>query len=197
MTMKHYNKTVFIGEEGAGKTSLINRLQYGIFDSYTSTTIGASYLKQAVTIDGKDVNLHLWDAAGQIRFNALLPMLIRGAKIVLICFERPNVKLVQKHIDEVERIDPSVRIILVMTKIDQINFRDVERMEEYASNIGLTIFSTSALTGQGIQSLFEEVARYFLSIDTDRKSSDEILDTVELRTDTPNPRVFTQCCIML
>ena len=70
-------------------------------------------------------------------------------------------------------------------------------MEEYASNIGLTIFSTSALTGQGIQSLFEEVARYFLSIDTDRKSSDEILDTVELRTDAPNPGVFTQCCIML
>jgi tRNA U34 5-carboxymethylaminomethyl modifying GTPase MnmE/TrmE len=124
-------------------------------------------------------------------------MFIRGAKIVLICFERPDVKLVQKHIEEVERIDPSVRIILVITKIDRIKFRDIEKMEEYASSVKLTIFSTSALTGQGIQSLFEEVARHFLSIDTDRKSSDEILDTVELRTDTPNPGAFTQCCIML
>ncbi len=197
MSMTHYNKTIFIGEEGAGKTSLIYRLQYGIFNPNTVTTIGASYVKQTVIVEGKDVSLHFWDTAGQTRFNRLLPMFIRGAKIVLICFDRPDTRLVQKLIDDVYKIDSTVKIILVMTKIDNIDFHEVENLEEYALDKELPIFLTSALTGQGIQNLFEEVARYFISIDAGEKTVDAS-DTFELRSDTYiSGGSLSQCCMII
>ena len=202
MAVTHYKKIVFIGNDGAGKTSLLERFQYGIFNPITSSTIGASYVKQTVCVDDTDVNLHFWDTAGHQRFNVLLPMFIRGAKIVLVCFDLPDVDVVQKHIDGIHIVDPSIRIILVMTKIDQVSRNDTKMMEEYALNKELSIFLTSAKSGEGVQRLFEELARYFISLAA--LSPDSLLneeDVFELESPTSSSlgmtNSFTQCCVTL
>ena len=200
MTMRHYKKIVFIGDDGAGKTSLTHRLQYGAFNPYTATTIGASYAKQTVHVDGVDVNLHFWDTAGRVRFNVLLPMFIRGAKIVLVCFDRPDIDVIQNHLNSINIIDPSVRIILVMTKIDQASFHDTEKMEEYALNKELSIFLTSALSGVGVQELFEDIARYFISMDainTHDKDAFELESLTHTESLSSTAGSFTQCCSIL
>ncbi len=202
MAETHYKKIVFIGNDGVGKTSLLERLQYGIFNPITSATIGASYVKLSVCVDGTNVNLHFWDTAGHQRFNVLLPMFIRGAKIVLVCFDLPDVNGVQKHIDDIHIIDPSNRIILVMTKIDQASRNDTKMMREYALNKELTIFLTSAKSGEGVQKLFEELARHFISLAA--LSPDALLDDEDAFElgDSKSSSLgmkssFTQCCVTL
>ena len=201
MAMTHYKKIVFIGNEGAGKTSLLQRLQYGIFNPHTATTIGASFVKQTICVDDTDVNLHFWDTTGQSRFNMILPSFIRGAKIVLICFDSADVDNVQNHINNVNSVDPTVRIILVMTKIDQVTFHDTKKIKEYALTKELSVFLTSAKSGEGVQKLFEEIARYFISIND--VSPDEVSDedAFELKTATypslGTTSAFTQCCSIL
>nr|QBK85506.1 MAG: Ras-related GTPase [Marseillevirus LCMAC101] len=196
MALTHYNKTVLVGNEGAGKTSLIYRTQFGEFNHNATATIGATYVKHKVYLDDGncEVKLHLWDTAGQPRFSALLPMFIKGAKIVLVCFDSPDISLVQRHVGEIDDIDSSVRIILVMTKIDKEYFSRREAMKEYAQSKNLDIFFTSSLTGEGIQELFEEVARHYLLIDS---TSDN--DTFDLETTpvTNSHVMFTQCCITM
>ena len=200
MAVTHYKKIVFIGNDGAGKTSLLERFQYGIFNPITSATIGASYVKQTVCVDDIGVSLHFWDTAGHQRFNVLLPMFIRGAKIVLVCFDLPDVDVVQKHIDGIHIIDPSIRIILVMTKIDQASRNDTKMMGEYALNKELSIFLTSAKSGEGVQKLFEELARYFISLDA--LSPDSLLNEDVFELESPKSSSYltmnsSRCCVTL
>lgn len=192
----YYGKIVLIGDEGVGKTSLVYRLHHGTFNPYMPTTIGALYMKQTIRVDGVDVDLHFWDTAGQARFNVLLPMFVRGAKVVLVCFDSPTIDVVQKHLDNIDLIEPTVRIILVMTKIDQASFRDVEKMEEYALEKDLSIFSTSALSGDGVRELFENIARYIemTGVTTDTKDKRVFALNSDSYSMSGTPRMFTRCC---
>ena len=200
MALTHYNKTVLVGNEGAGKTSLIYRTQYGEFSYSTTSTIGATYVKHYVNVDDKEIKIHIWDTAGQPRFSSLLPMFIKGAKIVLICFDRPDVSIVQKHEREIHDIDSLVRIILVMTKVDRRSRGDQrEAIKEYAQSRDLSVFFTSSLTGEGIQELFNEIARHFISLlDTESISDDDIFDLENSPARLENsPAILSQCCVTM
>ncbi len=201
MSITHYKKIVFIGNDGVGKTSLINRVQYGIFNPYTATTIGASYVKKTIRVDGVDVDLHFWDTAGQARFNVLLPTFIKRSKIVLVCFDDPDINVVEKHLKNINVIDPSVRIILVMTKIDKSSSQEVKKMEEYALNKNLSIFLTSSLSGVGVYELFEDLARYIISKDNINDIPDKNVFELEPHTYpeslSSTTGTFTQCCSIL
>lgn len=73
-------------------------------------------------VDGKTINLGLWDTAGQEDYDRLRPLSYPGTNIFLICFSvvnpisLENVK--EKWLPEVNHHCPNVPIILVGTKID-------------------------------------------------------------------------------
>jgi GTPase SAR1 family protein len=57
------NKVVFVGDSGAGKTTII---QAGLWEDLrrTSATIGAEEFKLGVKVSGSVVKLLIWDIAG-------------------------------------------------------------------------------------------------------------------------------------
>ena len=61
-------KVIIIGDANVGKTSLLLRF---IENKFTPTTTSIGYIsdrKKLVTVNGKEVNLHVWDTAGQASY---------------------------------------------------------------------------------------------------------------------------------
>lgn len=81
MTILYKLKMVMIGEAGAGKSCIIHRFIYSLFNEFGNATIGAQFLTKEVNNDYK---LDIWDTAGQERFRSLIPMYLRNASIVCL-----------------------------------------------------------------------------------------------------------------
>ncbi|KAJ2158351.1 GTP-binding protein Rho1 [Coemansia sp. RSA 552] len=116
-------KAVIIGDGGCGKTCLLHVYQKGEFppnDEYIPT-IFEEWVSE-VTIDGRLVELALWDTAGQEDYDNVRFPCYNGANIVLICFsvDSPdsleNVR--EKWIKEVNEHAPNVPTLLVGLKRD-------------------------------------------------------------------------------
>jgi tRNA U34 5-carboxymethylaminomethyl modifying GTPase MnmE/TrmE len=122
-------------------------------------------------------------------------MFVRGAEIVLICIDQPNTLLMDHHIREIRNIELNVKIILVMTKVDEY-FSHREEMKEYAENKELKIFFTSALTGEGVRELVEEIARHFISLGSIGNTGFN-LETIDSNQSTFNDESITKCCITM
>ena len=67
-------KLVFLGEQGVGKTCIINRFVYDSFDRNYQATIGIDFLSKTMYLEDRTVRLQLWDTAGQERFRSLIPL---------------------------------------------------------------------------------------------------------------------------
>ena len=160
-------KIVLYGKEGTGKTAMAMRFAYGKFYPELHSTIGASFNSKRVEVDGKILMLQLWDTAGSERFNSIMPVYLRSAKIVLICFDVPVIEEIEARIKKIHStVGDTVKIFLVVTKTDisttnRISYEDVQ---EYAAMNKYPLFYTSALNGLGIDELFTSVSRHALTL---------------------------------
>jgi GTPase SAR1 family protein len=97
-------KVVLFGTNSVGKSSILVRLVHNKFHKNIDATIGASFfchnLKRPTPEGDRYVQLRLWDTAGSERFSSLLPMYVRGAACVLICFTLPRHFDVQSSTNE-------------------------------------------------------------------------------------------------
>ena len=106
-------KIVFLGDQAVGKSSIINRFIYDIFDgndhvmdsSIQRPTIGIDFISQNIFLEEKTIRLQLWDTAGQERFRALIPNYIRDSTVAVIVYDithRKSFESIQKWIDDVK-----------------------------------------------------------------------------------------------
>lgn len=194
-------KIVLLGDKGVGKSTLMYRITQNKFSPYKDPTIGVAFTSyNFLEQDGNITLLHFWDTAGNERFNSFLPLYIKGAQMVLICFSKDDVSQVSKHVNNVKMTQDDTYIVLVATKIDiltsrslwedlkdvsesRINeiFSDVQR---YAKEENLPIFFTSSKTGQNISKL----VNYIVDIAGESKIPEN--PTLNLKTETPQKR----CC---
>jgi Ras-related protein Rab-5C len=114
-------KLVLLGNSGAGKTCIVQRMINNIFNVNNSSTIGAAYTIYSID---KNVKIEMWDTAGQELFYSLLPMYARGAEIIIVVID------INKSIDEQfvkwnkyiednqKRFSPHFKLFLVFNKND-------------------------------------------------------------------------------
>ncbi|MEL6538670.1 MAG: GTP-binding protein, partial [Bacteroidota bacterium] len=57
-------KIILLGFYGVGKTSLVSQFVYKKFSDRYLTTIGVSIDKKVVEIEGRTLNMIIWDVAG-------------------------------------------------------------------------------------------------------------------------------------
>ncbi len=83
-------KIIFLGDQGVGKSSILNRFAQDKFEQNYQATIGLDFHSKNVTIGNTSVRLLLYDTAGQEKFKSLIPMYIRDANIILVVYDITN-----------------------------------------------------------------------------------------------------------
>lgn len=161
-------KIVLLGEGAVGKSSIMLRFIENKFNAKHMSTVQAAFASKRIQCDGQDIELQIWDTAGQEKFHALSPMYYRnsnGAMLVYDITDAQSFQRVKHWNNELRQIlGHSVCIIIVGNKVDLELSRTVEMetAESYASSVGVPYRETSAKENLGIDEVFEELTRAML-----------------------------------
>ncbi|KAI9475221.1 GTPase Ryh1 [Coemansia sp. RSA 989] len=193
-------KLVFLGEQGAGKTSVITRFMYDTFDTTYQATIGIDFLSKTMYLEDRTVRLQLWDTAGQERFRSLVPSYIRDSTVALIVYDitnREGFAQTSKWLDIVhaERGN-DVMIVLVGNKTDLSDARQVstEEGEKKARDINAMFMETSAKAGHNVKALFKKIALALPSADANaNEANNTAMIDVTLSSNAPNSQSVSDC----
>lgn len=182
-------KLVIVGDGACGKTSLLCVFTLGEFPKEYHPTVFDNYVTDC-RVDGKSVQLALWDTAGQEEYERLRPLSYSKAHAILIGFAVDSPDSLDnartKWIQEVNQLCPEVPVLLVGLKKDLrsdpnaieevrkrsskfVNYTDAEQI---AREIGAKRYlECSALTGEGVDDVFEVATRASLLATTAKPSS--------------------------
>ena len=163
-------KICLLGAFAVGKTSLVRRFVEGGYDEKYLTTVGVQIKKRTVTIhrDDKDteVNLIIWDLAGEDEFQKVQLNYLRGASGYFIVADgtRPITLDTAKILHQ--RVTDTIGAVPFVLLINKQDVRDDWELDDRAlaefTLAGWTIIETSAKTGQGVAEAFQQLAEKIL-----------------------------------
>lgn len=170
-------KLVIVGDGACGKTCLLIVFSKDEFPEVYVPTVFENYVAD-IEVDNRQVELALWDTAGQEDYDRLRPLSYPDTDVILMCFsiDQPDSleNIPEKWVPEVKHFCPNVPIVLVGNKKDLRNddytIRDLQRNkqqpvshsegEQMASRIGAKAYlECSALTKDGVRGVFESATR--------------------------------------
>lgn len=154
-------KVVLIGDQAVGKTSLLKRyVTGGFYDCEAPTVATGAFVQHEVNVDLNPVILNLWDTAGQEKYNALIPSYVKGADGVIMVYDLTNptaaagLERIYRFIWE---ITDTAQLFVCGNKND-LPVTSEESVATWAETYNLSVFQTSAKTGDGVDELFSTVA---------------------------------------
>ena len=81
-------KMVLCGNAAVGKTSITMRYKEGSFQKFHEPTLAGAYQEKKIkTKTGEELQLNIWDTAGDERFRSIMPLYYRDAEIALLVFD--------------------------------------------------------------------------------------------------------------
>ena len=151
-------KVCLLGGHAVGKTSLVSRFVKSIFSEKYHTTIGVKIDKKSVTVGGQQVNLMLWDLAGEDEFGAVEISYLRGASGYLLIVDGTRRATLDRALAVQQRAQKkvgNVPFLLLINKADlaaEWELSDVDLKN--LSALGWRILHTSAKSGEAVENAF-------------------------------------------
>jgi len=175
-------KLVIVGDGACGKTCLLIVFSKDQFPEVYVPTVFENYVAD-IEVDGKQVELALWDTAGQEDYDRLRPLSYPDTDVILMCFsiDSPDSleNIPEKWTPEVKHFCPNVPIILVGNKKDLRNdpntIKELGKMKQepvkpeegraMAEKINAFAYlECSAKSKEGVREVFETATRAALQV---------------------------------
>jgi small GTP-binding protein len=174
-------KVVLVGESGVGKTSIITKFIDETFQEDQQSTTGGTFSTKSVICDGgKILKFEIWDTAGQERYRALTKMFYKDANAAIMVYDitrKDSFEELKNYWSEQIKESSPEGIILVIAanKSDLFEHEAIDESiaREFAEQIGAFYIATSAKNSDGINNLFEEIAKKYTGSSTITIKKDE------------------------
>lgn len=161
-------KVLLLGNSCVGKTVLFNRLIGKEQYAGTTPTVAGQWGRVNWETEDNNVDIILWDTAGQEKYKSLTPIYYRQAKAALLVYDVTD-PLSEEGIDYyyenlTRELDQPPVVIIVGNKIDlRVDGDDTAsntaRMIKKASDLQVELREISALENIGIDDLMELLAK--------------------------------------
>ena len=146
-------KAILIGNAGVGKTNLINITIGKEFNENQASTLGQTFSKKKIEIDGNVYNIDLWDTIGQESLKSINKLFYKNSRIVIFVYDITNLKSFEDLESWISEVDTQIGLKncikgIVANKID-LFLKEVvsdEKGEQYAKSIGAKFLQISAKT---------------------------------------------------
>lgn len=157
-------KICLLGAFAVGKTSLVKQFIENIFSLKYHTTLGVKIDKKSINIEGHDVDLILWDLAGEDDFITVKMSYLRGAAAYMVVVDGTRRDTLDTALDLIQRAEKEtgnlLPYVVLVNKFDlaakwQITDNDIAVIEQQ----GNKVYKTSAKTGENVEAAFEAIAR--------------------------------------
>jgi small GTP-binding protein len=162
---KFMKKMCLLGDAAVGKTSLIRRYVYDIFDDKYIVTFGAKVTTKQMGLktddDNIDLTLIIWDILGQRVHDSLHAGHYKGAKGALVVCDLTRgetIRATEIWIKKLWESVGTVPIILLGNKSDLPHGDAEEDLGEIAKKLGVPCFTTSAKTGINVEKAFMSIS---------------------------------------
>ena len=162
-------KVVLVGESGVGKTSIITQFIDQTFQEDQQSTTGGTFSTKSVVCDGgKVLKFEIWDTAGQEKYRSLTTMFYKDANAAVMVYDvtrADSFEEIKNYWSNQIKDNSPENIILAIAanKSDLIEQETVDEGEarNFAKELNAIFVTTSAKSSEGINSLFEEIAKKY------------------------------------
>jgi small GTP-binding protein len=154
-------KICMLGAFAVGKTSLVARYVKSIFSEKYLTTVGVKIDKKEILLGSQEVNLILWDLAGEDEFVQLQTSYLKGSAGYILVADGTRSDTLLKAFTlqrKAEEAIGKVPFALVINKVDlQSHWEIDETALRGPREQGWFIQHASAKTGEGVEELFQHL----------------------------------------
>lgn len=166
-------KVCLLGDFAVGKTSLVRRFVYDLFDDKYISTIGVKVSRKTLAVPMQDgvvveLTMMLWDLAGSEDFSQIRGSYMRGASgAILVCdLTRPEtLDSLTGYLTDLRQVSPSALVIVVANKSDSPEQRVLlQQVQEAAAGLNAQCFVTSARTGENVEEMFRQLSRMLVKV---------------------------------
>ncbi|UCH88821.1 MAG: GTP-binding protein [Thermoplasmata archaeon] len=190
---KFIKKVCLCGDPAVGKTSLVRRYVTGMFSENYISTLGTVITKKDITIPEENCNvtMMIWDISGQAEFKRIHASAFKHAEGAFAVCDILRPQSAMNLYDWIANLrkytNPDIPIIIMVNKIDLAgnNRSYMSKIEMILENLDYPILTTSAKTGQYIETGFERLAKAIVPIKVSEKVSDVKLTTMPESFENP------------
>ena len=166
--MKYFNaKTLLLGDGAVGKTSLIKQYVKNEFEADYKPTIGVDIFSKSVKFENVQINMSVWDIAGQEKFKLFRKSFFSGAHAALVIFDYTRLEtfnsLESEWITNLLEISGNVPYIIIGNKTDLEKQVDQEKINALTNKYGVKFIETSALNNTNVDEAFQNIAEGMLN----------------------------------
>jgi len=162
-------KVVLVGESGVGKTSMITQFIDQTFQEDQQSTTGGTFSTKDVICEGsKILRFEIWDTAGQEKYRSLTTMFYKDANAAVMVYDVTRAESFEElknyWAKQIKENSPeNIILVIAANKSDLIEQEQVDEGEarNFAKELNAIFISTSAKSSEGINSLFEEIAKKY------------------------------------
>jgi len=165
---KYIIKLCLLGDGAVGKTSLVRRYVFDVFDDKYLMSFGTKVSKKKVSIGEADIDFMIWDILGQKTHESLHAAYYRGAAGALaVCdFTRlDTLKNLKSWLGSFRSVVGDMPVLILGNKSDLDKAYSVSELEQFANEVGCRVLETSAKTGLNVEKAFVEIGTLVLEAD--------------------------------
>ena len=162
---KYIIKLCLLGDGAVGKTSLVRRFVFDVFDDKYLMSFGTKVSKKSMVVEGSTVDLMIWDILGQKTHESLHAAYYRGAAgaLAVADFTRPEtMDNLKSWIGSLRSVVGDKPVLILGNKSDLEKTYKLADLKSFASSVGCEAMETSAKTGLNVEEAFMAIGKKLL-----------------------------------